>query len=206
MKVASTYEELIPGKNYAGYIFDCDGTLADSMELHYQAWTHALQTSETPVPFSFELMSSWGGMSMEETIDRLNRQFGSSLQPDEVRQALNQYHEKHLKDVKPHAATLKLARHLAQDHPVSVASGGSKEHVRTILRAIKADDIFRIVMTPEFVPRSKPAPDLFLEAAKRMGVDARQCLVYEDSPVGIEAAQKAGMDFIQVSFPRIQSE
>ena len=87
---------------------------------------------------------------------------------------------------------------MAKTHPVSVASGGVWETVTKTLEAIQMHDVFEIVVTQDQVKRSKPAPDLFLEAAKRMGVEPSKCLVFEDGQLGIQAAEAAGMQAVLV--------
>lgn len=190
----------LPKKDYAAYIFDCDGTLADSMPLHYEAWTHALKVAGADFTFPYELMCQWGGKSLKGTVEGLNEMHGSKLEVEAVRRAVADYIDKHLPKVQPRTHIVAIARKLAQTHPVSVASGGQRVDVHTTLNAIGVRDIFpaQRIITADDVTYSKPAPDIFLLAAERMGVPPKQCLVYEDSPTGIQAAIAAGMDHVVV--------
>ena len=196
--MSQDYAHYEPTRTYAGYIFDCDGTLADSMPLHHDAWTHALRAAGATFNFPYELMCQWGGKSMRSTIDGLNEMFDCDLDIEIIRQAQASYIHDHLPHVQPRKHILTLAHKLAHQGHVSVASGGHRDHVHTTLKAIGASELFNIVITADDVQNSKPSPEIFLLAAERMGVEPCQCLVYEDSPTGIQAAKSAGMDYIFV--------
>ena len=91
-----------------------------------------------------------------------------------------------------------FARRVAEKFPVSVASGGPRVIVRQTLARVGLTSLFPVVITPEDVARGKPAPDMFLLAAERMGVPAAACLVFEDAEPGIQAAEAAGMQWVHV--------
>ena len=103
-----------------------------------------------------------------------------------------------LHSVKPREAVVEAAHKLSEKAPLAVASGGHRSNVDITLRAIGVYDLFRVIVTHEDVSRSKPSPEMFLLAAEKMGEEPVRCLVYEDSPTGIEAAKAAGMDWILV--------
>ena len=184
--------------SYPGYIFDCDGTLADSMPIHHNAWVHALKKHGATFDFTFELMCQWGGKSFEQTVIDLNEMFNSSIDPVTAAADQAKYVESHLHSVKPKQEIVALAREFAKTSKVSVASGGHRDHVAITLKAIGVSDLFEVVVTQEDVERSKPAPDLFLLAAEKMGIESQLCCVYEDSPTGILAAKAAKMDYVHV--------
>lgn len=180
---------------FAAYIFDCDGTLAETMGLHYQSWLHAIRR-QVGGAFEWEwsFFCSMGGMSTADTITVLNRHFGLSLDEQRLRHDTDAFLENVIDTVAPRRETVALARRAAQNGlRVAVASGGYRKHVQRTLRAIGVEDLFPVVVTNEDVPRVKPAPDLFLLAAQKLGVAPSACLVIEDSPKGREAAEAAGM-------------
>ena len=189
---------MLPEKKYDGYIFDCDGTLADSMPLHYEAWKYGLSECGALFEFSYELMCSWGGKSLKGTVDDLNEMFGTSLDHVLVGQVVRHYIKDHLANVKPRREITAIAHEVACYAKVSVASGGSRRNVATTLKAIGVDELFDIVVTADDVERSKPAPDLFLLAADKMELRPENCLVFEDSKTGEAAAEAAGMDCVFV--------
>ncbi|HVY27841.1 MAG TPA: HAD family phosphatase [Polyangiaceae bacterium] len=191
-------------RDYAGYIFDCDGTLADSMVVHYRAWLSALAEHGASFDFHWDLFTSRAGMSTPNTVRELNQQFGLALDPDAVSLSQRIEYERFLETVQPVAEVVALARRVAATHPVSVASGSERKVVLRTLELIGLGQTFPIVVTPEDVLHGKPAPDMFLLAAERMGVPARDCVVFEDSVLGLEAAKRAGMASVLVRPPNVR--
>ncbi len=108
------------------------------------------------------------------------------------------YVDEHAHRIQPITGVVEMARKLGKMHPTSVASGGPREIVHQTLRVIKAHDIFSHIVTQDDVVNGKPHPEIFLYAARRMGVRPERCLVFEDSHLGIEAARSAGMAFVVV--------
>jgi beta-phosphoglucomutase-like phosphatase (HAD superfamily) len=190
----------LPDREYSAFIFDCDGTLADSMPVHYEAWLAALRKHGVPSIFSWQVFMSRAGKTLEVTVEELNAEFGLSL--DRVAVACDQRSEyrARIASIKPIASVVAFARERAErGFPVSVASGGDPATVEQTLRAIGVHELFPIVVTASEVLHGKPAPDLFLLAAARMAVAPEACLVFEDSGLGILAAQRAGMGSVLVS-------
>lgn len=190
----------LPTREYSAFIFDCDGTLADSMPLHQRAWVAALRKYGAAFDFGWELFMSRAGKSIERTVTELNAEFGLTLDPALVSAAQRAEYDVLARGVKPIVEVVRYARERAQAGcPVSVASGGDAITVARTLRTIGAEDLFPVVVTVEDVEHGKPAPDLFLLAARRMGVPPEQCLVFEDSLLGITAAERAGMGAVLVA-------
>jgi len=193
-----------PTREYGGYIFDCDGTLADSMVVHYRAWLAALAAHGAAFDFSWELFTSRAGMTLPNTVRELNAQFGVTLDPEAVTQSQRTEYERFLPTVQPIAAVVELALRVAASRPVSVASGGERKVVRQTLELIGLGQTFPVVITAEDVVHGKPAPDMFLLAAERMGVSPTECVVFEDSVLGLEAAQRAKMASVLVRPPNLR--
>jgi HAD superfamily hydrolase (TIGR01509 family) len=191
-------------REYGGYIFDCDGTLADSMVVHHKAWLSALTAHGASFDFHWDLFMSRAGMSLPKTVEELNAQFGLSLDPLRVTASQREAYEIFLPTVQPIAAVVELARRVAPHRPVSVASGGERKVVHRTLELLGLDGIFSIVVTAEDVERGKPAPDMFLLAAERMGVAPADCVVFEDSVLGLQAAERAGMASVLVRPPNLR--
>ena len=190
-----------PTRTYEGYIFDLDGTLADSMVVSHQAWLAAFEQHGASFEFGWKLFTSRAGMSLPKTVEALNEQFGLSMDPLAVSAAQRAAYERHLPKVQPLAPVVDLAREVARHAKVSVASGGERPIVRRTLELIGLADVITIVVTSEDVAHGKPEPDMFLLAAERMGVAPSQCVVFEDSLFGLEAARRAGMDSVLVQPP-----
>lgn len=190
-------------REYGGYIFDCDGTLADSMVVHHRAWLAALAEHGANIDFNWDLFTSRAGMTLPNTVRELNAQFGLSLDPDGVTASQRLEYERFLPTVQPIADVVELARRVAQIRPVSVASGGERKVVKRTLELIGLGQTFPVVITAEDVTHGKPAPDMFLLAAERMGVSPADCVVFEDAVLGLEAARRAGMASVLVRSPPV---
>jgi HAD superfamily hydrolase (TIGR01509 family) len=188
-----------PEKLYTGYIFDCDGTLAHSMPVHYAAWRQTAEENGTEM--SEELFYSLGGVPTTRIVEILSEKFGVKMDPEVVAKRKEDVYVQNMGNIQPLQEVTAFARKVATFAKVSVASGGYLAVVLKTLEAIGFKDFFPVIVTTEQVARGKPFPDMFLEAANRMGVPANECLVLEDSPAGIEAAKAAGMDFSFIGKP-----
>jgi len=189
--------ELPPG-DFGGFIFDCDGTLADSMPLYHRAWQRALAAQGATFEFTWELFMSRAGMSTALTDDGLNETFGKSLETELVEAVHRAEYLTLIDTVRPIDAIVAVARAYHGKLPMSVASGGTRPLVEKTLELIGVSELFPVVVVAADVPRGKPEPDIFLLAAKRMGVSPERCLVFEDGAPGILAAERAGMRAVLV--------
>lgn len=190
-----------PDRPYAAFIFDCDGTLADSMQLHQRAWVRAFELHGADIDFTWELFMRRAGMTLERTVEELNVELGLSMDPGAVAASQRRAYAELIEQVQPIAPVVEFARQAALRGPVSVASGGDAAVVRRTLELIGVRELFPVVVTSAEVPRGKPFPDLFLLAAERMGVPPSECCVFEDSALGILAAERAGMGSVLVGAP-----
>ena len=191
-----------PTRAHGGYIFDLDGTLIDSMPIHFEAWTRGLRNSGFAHEFSEELFYSLGGVPTKRIVEILNERHGTGLDPDAVMHEKERIYLEMLPGVPRIVPVVEFAeRAVAQGLPVAIASGGPRPVVDTALRGAKLDHLFPIVVTPEDVQHGKPSPEMFLLAAKKMGVPARECLVLEDAEMGRQAAVAAGMDYVMIPQP-----
>lgn len=186
----------IPSDTFAGYIFDCDGTLADTMPIHYQAWLESLRVAEAPFHFDEEHFYQLGGTATEKIITILNERHRCDLNPSAVAHHKEQCFLEKLHLIQPIESVVEIARQVAQTHPVSIVSGGFRNVVEKTLLTVNLLHLFPIIITPADVLHGKPAPDMFLLAAEKMGVPPTECLVFEDGVVGIEGAQRAGMQTV----------
>ncbi|MGC9452816.1 MAG: HAD family hydrolase [Oceanipulchritudo sp.] len=191
-----------PGEKYRGYIFDCDGTLADSMPLHLRAWNHGLAAAKAPLQIDGKGFMTVAGMALRQTIEHWNATHSIQIDAEVVMREKNAFFEAHQPEIAPIDPVVEFARACkAEGAAISVASGGGRTDVLKTLQIIGLGDFFSHVITADDVKRSKPAPDLFLLAAERMGIAPADCLVIEDSLLGIEAANTAGMASVLVPHP-----
>ncbi len=188
-----------PTERYAGYIFDCDGTLVETMPLHHRAWKSALAQAGAGFDFSWELFNQRAGMTLEQTVVELNAQFGARLEAERVAKVQRQVYRELLGDVRPIDCVVQYARRVRRHAPVAVASGGRHAEVTTSLRNARLLDLFDPIVTSSDVRHGKPDPEMLLLCAQRMGVAPADCLVVEDGALGIEAAERAGMRWVRVA-------
>jgi HAD superfamily hydrolase (TIGR01509 family) len=189
----------LPPGSFNAYLFDCDGTIADSMPLHYLAWKEAL--SEVGCDFSEDLFYAWGGMSVAEIISTLNHERGLNMPVAEVAKRKEQLYYEHLPRLQ---AIPEVLEHINASHgkiPFAVVSGSTRDSVTASLNALNILDRFDTLVCAGDYTKSKPDPEPFLIAAKRLGVAPRACLVFEDSDMGIQAATTAGMASVKVLQP-----
>ena len=194
----------IPKGEFDAYIFDHDGTLSLSMHVHFDGWIESFRKNGGNFEFTREIAQSYAGVGMHDTVKILNDRFGCEMDPERVVLDQENYFFNNIERVKPYDPVVNFAKNCkAEGKPIAVASGGVKETVVMTMNQIGITDLFDVIVTQDDVKNSKPAPDLFLLAAERMNIKPNKCLVFEDSQLGIEAANKAGMKsvFVQPDDP-----
>jgi HAD superfamily hydrolase (TIGR01509 family) len=187
----------IPPGEFGAYIFDCDGTLADTMPLHYQAWLAAV--GRLGCDFPEDLFYSLGGVPAPGVIEFLNARYGLAMPVQATAEFKEALFEKLIPQVQPIPEVIAFMESLGGRYPLAVGSGGLKPLVLATLDALGIRQHFQAVVTYEDVAHGKPAPDTYLEAARQLGVEPARCLVFEDTPLGIESATAAGMQSVLVA-------
>ena len=179
-----------------GLIFDCDGTLADTMPLHWKAWQTITQRYR--IHFPEERFYALGGVPSRDILKMLGEEQG--LDFDHL--SLAKEKEAAYLPMLPHVREIELVTRVARENfgvmAMAVASGGSRTIIEKVLDHLGLRHLFATVVTSEDVQRQKPAPDIFLEAARRLGVPPECCRGYEDTDLGLQAIRAAGMDAVDV--------
>lgn len=188
--------KIAPPEPFGALIFDCDGTLADTMPGHFTAWVAALRAGGGDI--SEKQFYSLAGVTSAAIIDILNREHGYTLNVVETVEAKEKRYVETLYEIEEIKAVADIARAYRGKVPMAVASGGLRSVVHATLDTIGLRPLFDAIVTAEDVVYGKPAPDIFLEAAARLGVAPIDCIVYEDGDPGIVAARAAGMRVIDV--------
>lgn len=145
-----------------------------------------------------ELFYEWGGVPTGDIVRRLNARFGCSMDVDDVVRRKEDYYRESIPHVEPVHDVLALVRETRGRLPMAVASGGHRDLVVRTLQALGIGEMFDAVVTSEDYERGKPAPDPFLKAAALLRVEPPDCLVFEDTATGAEAARAAGMPCVLV--------
>ncbi len=190
---------ILPEGSFKAYLFDCDGTIADSMPLHYRAWKQALE--EWNCEFDEELFYAWGGMPVAEIIATLNHRHGLSMPVEAVAHRKEKLYFQLLPELKPVPDVLEHIEAKPRGIPFAVVSGSTRESVTASLVSLNLLDRFDAMVCAGDYEKSKPDPEAFLLAAARLGVAPEDCLVFEDTEMGIQAAQAAGMASVKVPPP-----
>lgn len=188
--------QLAPPEPFSALIFDCDGTLADTMPTHYQAWRTSLETFGAAM--AEKRFYEMGGMPTADMIRVLNEENGYALDVETTHDDKERRYVELLHTVQEVKAVADIARAYQGKVPMAVASGGIRSVVTQTLTTLGLLPLFDAVVTADDVARGKPAPDIFLLAAQKLGVAPDGCIVYEDGDLGLEAARRAGMRAIDV--------
>ena len=191
----------IPDLPFKAYLFDCDGTIADSMPIHFVAWTTVL--AEYGCRVDEETFYAWGGMPIREIIRTLNERYGLSMPVAEVARRKEELYLRALAKLK---AVPEVLEHIERSFgriPFAVVSGSTRDSVMASLTQLGLLDRFDTLVCAGDYTRGKPDPEPFLIAAERLKVSPKDCLVFEDTDIGIESATRAGMASVKVPAHRV---
>lgn len=194
-----------PATGFDAVIFDCDGTLVDSMPAHFEAWCEALALYGAGGIFKEDVFFAMGGRPTLDIVVELNDEYNLKLDPAAVALAKRAAFLKRLSTITLIEEVAAFADSLRGKIPMAIATGGTRMVIEKTLQIVGISDWFDEVVTADDVAEGKPAPDIFLKAAKLLGVSPDRCLALEDAPAGIIAAQRAGMQVIAIPTPLASS-
>ena len=188
---------LVP-QDMAGLIFDCDGTLVDSLPMYREGWIAALEDNlRQSVPL--EWFHGHGGMSEHMVLDIIEERLGRGVDREGIITQARDGMLQQLHALREITVVADIARHYHGRLPMAVASNGSRQIVSACLRHLGLERLFDAIITIDDVENPKPAPDMFLLAAGRLALEPGACLVFEDSREGMLAATRAGMTHVDVN-------
>jgi len=179
-----------------GLIFDCDGTLVDSMPLHWRAWDTVCKRHG--IEFSEKRHYAMGGIPSRKILAMLKEEQGLDFDPDEV----SREKEAAYLPLMPEVGLIEPVVAIAREHrgriPMAVATGGRTQFIRPLLERLDIADWFAALVTSDDVANPKPAPDTYLKAAALLGVPAGECRAFEDTDLGMDSIRAAGMEAVDV--------
>ena len=191
----------LSAEGFDAVIFDCDGTLVHSMPAHFEAWCEALALHGAGGIFKEDVFYAMGGRPTKDIVVEINDEYGLKLDPETVAFAKREAFLKKLGSLELIDEVAEFAESLRGKVPMAIATGGTRLVIEKTLQAVGVSDLFEEVVTADDVKIGKPAPDIFLKAAQLLGVKPEKCLVLEDAPAGVMAAQLAGMSVISIPAP-----
>ncbi len=189
----------LPPGDFQAYLFDCDGTITDSMPVHYRAWQEALAGWDCEFPE--ELFYAWGGRPAADIIVDLNERHGLAMPVATVNEHRESRFQSALGTVQAVPGVLQHIQEAYGRVPFAVVSGSTRDSVTASLTALDLLDRFPVLVCAEDYARPKPDPEGYLTAARLLGVDPQKCLVFEDTELGVRAAEAAGMAYVRVPPP-----
>src|SRR3982750_1133285 len=179
-----------------GIIFDCDGTLADTMPLHWRAWQ--VITARHRIHLAEDRFYALGGVPSRDILKMLSQEQGIALDHLAVAREKEAEYLPLIAQVEPINTVVGIARAHHGKIPLAVASGGTQRIIEQVLEHLGIRHLFQAIVTSEDVVNQKPAPDIFLEAARRIGVPPQFCRAYEDTDLGMQSIRAAGMEAVDV--------
>jgi HAD superfamily hydrolase (TIGR01509 family) len=199
LTLTSKYEKLLArsDKGYKAFLYDCDGTLADNMKAH--ALTYIKVAADRGVAINGDIIDELAGWPVPAVVTEINKRYGSNMDPEEfaeVRQKL--YHDEYIAQITPVEHVVDhLKAHYGKVR-IAVVSGGSREAVEKTLNILGIANLVETLVCAGETPHGKPSPDPFLAAAIKLGVEPKDCLVFEDGEPGVQSAIAAGMDWVRI--------
>lgn len=184
-------------KRAKGLIFDLDGTIADTMPVHFSVYRDILL--DYGVDFTPEIFATLAGIPAVGTFEHINRIFGLNINAAEMGHYKELEYEKRMHLIKPVDHVVEIIRAYHGRLPMSVGTGGYKRLAWKSLEILGLDSFFTILVSAEDVSRHKPDPETFLKCAGLMGVSPAYCQVFEDGELGMRAAASAGMLAVNIT-------
>ena len=194
---------ILPPGTFRAYLFDLDGTVADTMPLHFVCWNEALGLHGCSL--DEQQFFALAGIPVVATIEQLNEQHGLAMPTRELAEYKEALFLERLVELKPVEA---VVAHVHEAHgriPLAIVSGSPRASILHSLGMLGLTDRFQVIVGAEDYLRGKPDPEPFLTAAARLSVAPADCLVFEDADLGIQAAEAAGMQWVKVPQPALSA-
>jgi beta-phosphoglucomutase family hydrolase len=189
-------QNFYPERGFKAYLFDFDGTVADTMPGHFDAWAQTLKAYD--LTFTREQHQAWAGRPTQEIVRLLSELHKVDLPMDEILKAKEVHYSKSVHLTKAIVPVVEIIEAAYGKIPMAIVSGSRRYAVESTLKLLKMDQYFDVLICAEDYVHGKPAPDCFLKAAEYFKVAPTDCLVFEDALLGIQAAQAAGMEYLKI--------
>ena len=190
-------KELVQDPRAKGLIFDIDGTICDTMPVHFIAWRET--AAEQGIDFTPELFLEVTGIPALQTSQYLKIKFKGDFDEIAFTRRKEERFEENMHKANPIWPVVKIIRENKGKLPMACGTGGSQYLAWKTLEIAGVKDCFEHVVAAEDVINHKPFPDTFLKAAELIGVEPSDCQVFEDGQLGLDAAERAGMMSVDVT-------
>lgn len=183
--------------DYAAFLYDCDGTLADNMAAHTESYVEAAK--EHDVVFDPAIIDELAGWPIANVVEEINARYNATLVPTDfkVRKA-EIFASRYLEAIQPIPHVVEHLKANAGKKRIAVVSGGDTAAIERTLEVLGIRDLVEVMVCAGDTERGKPFPDPFLRAAELLNVSPEKCLVFEDGVPGVKAAEAAGMHWVRV--------
>lgn len=190
-------ERFFPKQEFKALLFDFDGTVADTMPTHLDAWNRALKLYN--LTLSKEQHLEWAGRPTQQIVQLLNEKHGTQISPTDFLKEKEVEYFANIKTVRAIDSVVEIIKFYDGKVPMAIVSGSRHKPVETTLEHLGLSKYFQTLVCAEDYVKGKPDPDCFLQAAQLLKVAPADCLVFEDGHLGIESARRAGMACIKVT-------
>jgi HAD superfamily hydrolase (TIGR01509 family) len=182
--------------DYQAYLYDCDGTLADNMQTHKDAYSEV--ATEGSISLDTVIIDELAGLPTRQVVEEINKRYSTSFNPDEFAEKKAQAFFRNIDNTRPIDFVVQHLKDNAGKVKIGVVSGGSRRTVERTLSVLGISNLIDVLVCGNDIPRGKPHPDPFLLAAEKLGVLPDKCIVFEDGELGVQAAIAAGMKWIRI--------
>ncbi|HDX8435623.1 TPA: beta-phosphoglucomutase family hydrolase [Aeromonas dhakensis] len=183
-------------EQYDALIFDMDGTLVDSMPRHLDAWEAT--SAEFGLPFDRARLNEYGGIPTRKIVAILAEQHGLDIDVEAFTRRKVALYMEHIQQVSVFPAMWELVRRCHGKVPMGIGTGSPRNQAESILKSTGLDAYIQVVVSADDVVNHKPHPDTFLQVAEQLGANPANCLVFEDTQIGLQAGRAAGMETVLV--------
>ncbi|AHV34293.1 HAD family hydrolase [Aeromonas dhakensis] len=183
-------------EQYDALIFDMDGTLVDSMPRHLDAWEAT--SAEFGLPFDRAQLNEYGGIPTRKIVAILAEQHGLTIDVEAFTRRKVALYMEHIQQVSVFPAMWELVRRCHGKVPMGIGTGSPRNQAESILKSTGLDAYIQVVVSADDVINHKPHPDTFLQVAEQLGANPANCLVFEDTQIGLQAGRAAGMETVLV--------